>query len=224
LAKNNLYTLLLNCSFLDDASKKRKKPGQDAARFKTDVETGKMVIGKDDEEEEDVNMEDVEGTAYRESMTSADGFTRGSHGRVKFNKDTKKRRREADGGDEDVEMADSQSAHPRKEKRRSESRFGQEFKAKVRVLLFFRLYSPYDLWFNRKLAEMSKREASTRTHTSHCHKRQRKRAERSALASQESVSLRCMSIYGNCILFVARCTKDGSLAFLNQNYLILRRV
>ncbi|KAI0696713.1 ribosomal RNA-processing protein 12 [Cytidiella melzeri] len=111
----------------NDAGKKRKKPGQDAARFKTDLETGKMVIGIEGEEE-DVNMvEDVEGVAYRESMTSADGFTRGPNGRVKFNKDTKKRRREAD---EDVEMGDAHTEPPKKEKRRSQAKFGQEFKAK----------------------------------------------------------------------------------------------
>ncbi|KAI0088037.1 NUC173-domain-containing protein [Irpex rosettiformis] len=113
----------------NDASRKRKKPGQDASRFKTDIETDKMVIG-DNDEEEDMNMEeDVEGTAYRETITSADGFTRGPNGRVKFNKDTKKRRRDAE-ADEDVEMGEAQATSAKNAKRRSESRFGQEFKAK----------------------------------------------------------------------------------------------
>lgn len=89
-----------------------------------------MILDENDDEE-DVNMaEDVEGTAYRETITSADGFTRGPNGRVKFNKDTKKRRREAD-GDEDVEMGDAQAPPAKKEKRRSDGKFGQEFKAKV---------------------------------------------------------------------------------------------
>ena len=58
-----------------------------------------MVI--DDKANEDEAMEeDVAGAAYKESLTSVDGFTRGPHGRVKFNKDTKKRRRENEEEDE----------------------------------------------------------------------------------------------------------------------------
>ncbi|GJE94485.1 NUC173 domain-containing protein [Phanerochaete sordida] len=114
------------------AGKKRRRPGQDAARFKTDEDTGKMVI--DDEDgtgaEQDAEMEeDVAGVAYREALTSADGFTRGPNGRVKFNKDTKKRRRE-ETEMEDVEMADAQPASNKKEKKKHDARIGQEFKAK----------------------------------------------------------------------------------------------
>lgn len=84
--------------------------------------------------------EDVAGQAYRETLTSADGFTRGPNGRIKFNKDTKKRRRENDemagDGDGDVEMGDATTGGGegggRKAKRKSEVRLGQEFKAKVR--------------------------------------------------------------------------------------------
>lgn len=134
-----LYSHVNHCVYsyqtpLDDAGKKRKKPGQDASRFKTDVETGKMVIGEGSDEE-DTNMEeDVEGTAYRETITSADGFTRGPNGRVKFNKDTKKRRREAE-ADEDVEMGETQAMPAKHAKRRSDAKFGHEFKAKVSRLL-----------------------------------------------------------------------------------------
>lgn len=79
----------------------------------------------------DAASTDVAGTAYRESMTSVDGFTRGPSGRVKFNKDTKKRRRENDEADvEDVEMADGEGTN-KKNKRRTEVKLGQEFKAKV---------------------------------------------------------------------------------------------
>lgn len=79
--------------------------------------------------------EDVAGTAYRETITSADGFTRGPNGRVKFNKDTKKRRREADDAGEDVEMADGEATGgKRSDKRRADSRLGHEFKAKVSSL------------------------------------------------------------------------------------------
>ncbi|KAK7005671.1 rRNA processing protein [Favolaschia claudopus] len=116
------------------ASNRRRKPGQDAARFKTDEDSGKMII--DGEESEDDNgvdaAADVAGAAYRESITSVDGFTRGPNGRVKFNKDTKKRRREGEDGDGDVEMGDGEAAAAKnkKTKRKAEPKFGQETKAK----------------------------------------------------------------------------------------------
>ncbi|EKM54256.1 uncharacterized protein PHACADRAFT_257981 [Phanerochaete carnosa HHB-10118-sp] len=111
-------------------TKKRRKPGKDAAHFKTDEETGKMVIDEEEAIEQDTEMgEDVAGAAYRESLTSADGLTRGPNGRVKFNKDTKKRHRE-ENDMEDVEMADAQTASGKKEKKKHELRLGQEFKAK----------------------------------------------------------------------------------------------
>jgi ribosomal RNA-processing protein 12 len=75
---------------------------------------------------------DVAGAAYRESIISVDGFTRGPNGRVKFNKNTKKRRRD-DEDIEDVEMADGDNnfGKGRKHKRRSTEKFGQAFKAKA---------------------------------------------------------------------------------------------
>jgi len=77
---------------------------------------------------------DVAGTAYRESITSVDGFTRGPNGRIKFNKDTKKRRRDEE-AIQDVEMADvdelSSGGRPKKPKKNVDPKFGHEFKAKV---------------------------------------------------------------------------------------------
>jgi len=114
-------------------SNRRRKPGQDASRFKTDEDTGKMII--DSDSDSDANAKgasaDVAGSAYRENITSVDGFTRGLNGRVKFNKDTKKRRREHDEA-EDVEMADGEasSGKGRKSKRKSDVKLGHEFKAK----------------------------------------------------------------------------------------------
>ncbi|GLB37646.1 putative NUC173-domain-containing protein [Lyophyllum shimeji] len=111
----------------------RRKPGQDASRFKTDEETGKMIIDDENtiDDEDTAAAEDVAGTAYRESITSVDGFTRGPNGRIKFNKDTKKRRREA-ADLEDVEMADGESrpAASKQNKKKVEQKIGQEFKAK----------------------------------------------------------------------------------------------
>ncbi|CDO72515.1 hypothetical protein BN946_scf184980.g56 [Trametes cinnabarina] len=115
---------------------RRKKPGQDAARFKMDEETGKMVIDESSDEEAGADgaaagEEDVAGNAYLESVTSVDGFRRGPNGQVKFNKDTKKRRREA-AEDEDVEMADGEAGQKpgKKSKKKAEPKFGHEFKAK----------------------------------------------------------------------------------------------
>jgi len=93
-----------------------------------------MVIDEDDSEAENTTSaaRDVAGSAYKESITSVDGFTRGQNGKVKFNKDTKKRRRGND--DEDVEMEDAEEVQkqgrPKKAKKKTESDFGKEFKAK----------------------------------------------------------------------------------------------
>ena len=96
-----------------------------------DEETGKMLIEESDTDVGGDPDPDVAGTAYREALTSADGFTRGQGGRIKFNKDTKKRRRENAAEDEDVEMGE---AEPIKAgKKRSEVKLGHEFRAKVRV-------------------------------------------------------------------------------------------
>ncbi|KAI0674870.1 NUC173-domain-containing protein [Trametes maxima] len=111
----------------------RRKPGQDAARFKTDEDTGKMVVDEEssEEAEDHAGGEDVAGAAYRESLTSVDGFTRGPNGRIKFNKDTKKRRRDAE-ADEDVEMVDGDTIQkPGKKSKKAEPRLGAEFKAKA---------------------------------------------------------------------------------------------
>ncbi|KAF8200713.1 armadillo-type protein [Pholiota molesta] len=118
-------------------SNRRRQPGQDASRFKTDEETGKMVIDEDSDSDDAAAARnaatDVAGAAYRETMTSVDGFTRGPNGKVKFNKDTKKRRREEDAL-QDVEMADAEEvsagSKAKKPKKKDEPKFGHEFKAK----------------------------------------------------------------------------------------------
>ncbi|KAG2015784.1 hypothetical protein CC2G_009019 [Coprinopsis cinerea AmutBmut pab1-1] len=118
------------------APDRRRKPGQDASRFKTDDDTGKMVIDDEDSEDEvaqtHVAAHDVAGSAYKESLTSVDGFIRGPNGRIKFNKDTKKRRRQNE--DEDVEMEDADEvmaqSKAKKPRKKDEPRLGHEFKAK----------------------------------------------------------------------------------------------
>ncbi|KAJ3866599.1 NUC173-domain-containing protein [Lentinula novae-zelandiae] len=112
------------------SSNRRRKPGQDAAHFKTDEDTGKMVIDQSDDEDAVPHQasNDVSGTAYRESITSVDGFTRGPNGRVKFNKDTKKRRR--DNEDLDMMDVDESDRNHNKQKRKTGPKLGHEFKAK----------------------------------------------------------------------------------------------
>lgn len=159
LVRNNsvLYLSHLSCAnfTLDASGKKRRKPGQEASRFKTDEETGKMVIDNENDGEQDGVMgEDVAGAAYRESLTAVDGFTRGPNGRVKFNKDTKKRRRE-DNDTEDVEMVDVQTSISKREKKRHEPTLGHEFKAKVRGL--FLLFEWFFIHFLFGLAESWRR-------------------------------------------------------------------
>jgi ribosomal RNA-processing protein 12 len=90
-----------------------------------------MIIEESDTDVDGVPEPDVAGTAYREALTSVDGFTRGPGGRIKFNKDTKKRRRENAVEDEDVEMGEAEPTRPGK--KRSDVKLGQEFRAKVRV-------------------------------------------------------------------------------------------
>ncbi|KAF8650444.1 hypothetical protein AX16_005247 [Volvariella volvacea WC 439] len=105
----------------------RRQPGQDATYFKTDEDGGKMIIEED--EEIDNAEEDVEGNAYKEALTSVDGFTRGPNGRIKFNKDTKKRRRELE-EEEDVEMEDLTATLPSPKHRKTQPKPGHEFRAK----------------------------------------------------------------------------------------------
>jgi hypothetical protein len=122
---------------------RRRKPGEEAAHFKIDDDTGKMIIDAEPDSDampakHQVNVSlDVAGSAYRESITAADGFTRGPHGRIKFNKDTKKRRRQNEDEDVDVEMADGEAnaGKGKKERGKIEKKFGHEFRAKVRMVL-----------------------------------------------------------------------------------------
>lgn len=115
---------------------RRRKPGQDAAHFKTDEDTGKMIIDADSDSGASSGAHataEVAGSAYKESLTSVDGFTRGPNGRIKFHKDTKKRRRENEGAEQDVEMADGEvqeTGKAKKSKKTTEIKLGHEFKAK----------------------------------------------------------------------------------------------
>jgi ribosomal RNA-processing protein 12 len=119
-----------------------------------------MII--DDEKEESAKApssskaayDEVEGKAYLEQMIAVDGFTRGPDGKVKFNKNTKKRRAEEALADfDDADMADA-TRNAKKSKKKEPIRLGQEFKAKVYSPSCFQIH-PLLLMiaFNRMLAE-----------------------------------------------------------------------
>ncbi|CAE6500168.1 unnamed protein product [Rhizoctonia solani] len=118
-------------------SARRRQPGHDASKFKTDATTGRIIVEESsDEDEEGAYADDIAGAAYREMLTSADGHTRDASGKVRFAKDTKKRRAaERDAADDDVEMADGTEASlakesPKKKNKRNVVKVGAEFKAK----------------------------------------------------------------------------------------------
>ena len=119
------------------ALSKRRKPGQDAAHFKTD-KTGKIVIHESDNEDDmNVNVGNGVGTAFVAAQSGADGASRDVKGNLRFNKNTKRVRaqEEAMGMDLDEVMGDkdkSTGGEFRKKKKSSVvGRLGEEFKAKV---------------------------------------------------------------------------------------------
>jgi ribosomal RNA-processing protein 12 len=145
---------------------KRRKPGFEATKFKTDEDTGKMIIADSDSDvgantsklstKPSVN-DALAGAAYRETLVSVDGFTRNPNGTIKFHKDTKKRRKEEMEMEMDVDVDDAtgkkHAAGPHRTPKKKPARVGQEFKAKV---CFSRLCKPkldtYSLF--RKLEAM----------------------------------------------------------------------
>jgi ribosomal RNA-processing protein 12 len=119
--------------------KRQRKPGQDASKFKTDDKSGKMIIASDDEggNDNDTEPQHLGGGAYIESLTSTDGFTRGPNGKVKFHKDTKKRRlAEVEAMDVDEDAQAPSLPSKKKQKKVADVRLGKEFKAKVRSFSF----------------------------------------------------------------------------------------
>ena len=175
----------------DQSSKGRRRAGADASRFGVDEGTGKMVIDEEEEEEIDQEAYEIEGNAYKETLTSVDGFTRGPNGRVKFNKDTKKRRREEEQM-EDVEMGDAEqvSAAKSKKAKKQEPRLGHEFKAKVR---------PFSIAFpivadilSRRLVAISRRKGSILTRISLCQRLQRVRERSLVLRARDNLRLLCI--------------------------------
>jgi ribosomal RNA-processing protein 12 len=100
-----------------------------------------MIIDDDNSDSDAPHLkskaEYIDANLYKESLTSVDGFTRTSHGKVKFHKDTKKRRRE-EMSEDDVEMADialdEMASMPKK---RNQLKIGQKFKAKACCIQLF---------------------------------------------------------------------------------------
>lgn len=127
--------------------------------------------------------EDITGKAYKESMTSADGFIRGQGGRLKFNKDTKKRRRED--MDEDVEMADGENTGTgrKKKEEKKELGFGHEFKAKVCMALLKTLNDLFFKFLSREPEATSRSKEWTHMVISRCRMQLSERKAGNALES-----------------------------------------
>lgn len=109
----------------DPKADRKRKPGQDAAHFKTD-KSGKMVIEESGSEaEEDDRDRAGEGNAYMSAMVGADGATRGARG-LKFNKNTKRARADEDAMDLDELIGDKK----KKKKAAPIKKLGEEFRSK----------------------------------------------------------------------------------------------
>jgi ribosomal RNA-processing protein 12 len=113
------------------AASRKRKPGQDAAHFKTD-RSGKLVIEEsgDEDDEMDGRRATGEGNAYMAAMHGADGATRDARGGLKFNKNTK-RAREAEREEEAMMDLDELigDKKPKKAKKKA-VKLGEEFRSK----------------------------------------------------------------------------------------------
>ena len=135
-----------------NAKVKGRKPGQDAAKFKTDS-SGKLVIPADDSDDERTKSRsrkadepapgaDGEGTAFLAAQRGVDGVSRDARGNLRFNKNTKRTRAE----DDEMMDLDEPSAGfsakgsavggagnvgQKQKKRKETKKLGEEFRAKV---------------------------------------------------------------------------------------------
>jgi ribosomal RNA-processing protein 12 len=120
------------------AASRKRKPGQDAAHFKTD-KSGRMIIadedaGNDDQDHPMGSSADAAagaGNAYLTSMQGADGAVRTAGG-LKFNKNTK-RSRDADREDADAMDLDELIGDKKDKKKKKAAapikRLGDEFRS-----------------------------------------------------------------------------------------------
>jgi ribosomal RNA-processing protein 12 len=132
---------------------RRRKPGQEASKFKTDDDTGKMIVADSDSDLDVAVIEGkkrpslndaLAGAAYKETLVSVDGFRRNPNGTIKFHKDTKKQRKEEIDMDVDMDMDPEDAAGnkrsgvgPQRTPKKKPAKIGQEFKAKVSILSLF---------------------------------------------------------------------------------------
>ncbi|KAL1408080.1 pre-rRNA processing protein [Vanrija albida] len=117
------------------AAARKRKPGQDAAHFKTD-KSGKMVIEESgDEDDGDDSMAADRaagaGNAFLSAMQGTDGATRDARGNLKFNKNTK-RSRDEDREDEAMDLDELIGDRPKKapKKKQQVQKLGEEFRSR----------------------------------------------------------------------------------------------
>jgi len=111
---------------------KRRRPGQDAADFKTDKESGRMIIDEDGSDQEPSAGDVLAGSAYQTAITSVDGMSRDARGRLKLNKSNKRGR--ALEAENDVDMLEGimdDDKDRKKKAKRVPEKLGSEFRSKV---------------------------------------------------------------------------------------------
>lgn len=117
------------------AGSRKRKPGQDAARFKTD-KSGKLIIAESDSETEALTNAEA-GNAFMAAQRSIDGASRDAKGNLRYNKNTKRARAEEErmGMDLDEVMGEKKDKDKAGKQKRSKivGRLGEEFRAKVGV-------------------------------------------------------------------------------------------
>ena len=113
------------------AQSRRRKPGQEAAKFKTD-KSGKMIIEDESspEPESAPSARQMEGNAYMASQTSAHAASRNTRGDLKFARNTK-RTREAERQEDAMDLDEVMGTDKPKKKKQQVVKLGDEFRAKV---------------------------------------------------------------------------------------------
>lgn len=117
-------------------SKKRRLPGQDAGKFKTDQDTGRMIIEESEDEEAPAAAPSTEdrlaGSAYQVARTAVDGMVRDARGNVKFNKNTKRGRALEQENDVDMleGIMDDDSSRKKPKSGKKAEKLGSEYRSK----------------------------------------------------------------------------------------------
>ncbi|ORY31769.1 NUC173 domain-domain-containing protein [Naematelia encephala] len=112
----------------DPRNSQKRKPGQEAAHFKTD-KSGKLIIPADSDSEgqDEVDVEArLAASAFNAATRGVDGATRDARGNLRFNKNTKRTREDEREFGVDIDEPEKKVG----KKKREIGRLGEEFRAK----------------------------------------------------------------------------------------------